>query len=169
MAAFGFVASESTGHESTLSDVRNSFDGTRSVVLQGDAARELAEWCGAPIGSSGWTIHPADIKDLERELALLLADDLKSVGSAATPNQYYRQYASGRFAGRDGIFINGFHESYLSIGNDAGWRSHVVRVSDGGENFWCAIYMRASKQHFVTYKERGRGYGSTHVSFHGLG
>ena len=71
-----------------------SFDESRGVILGGDAAREVAGMCGAKDDSKGWRISPSDIKSLEKELAPLLADDLKRVRANASPHQYYRQYAS---------------------------------------------------------------------------
>jgi hypothetical protein len=91
-----------------------------------------------------------------------------AIRPAATPYQYYRQYAAGKFEKLDAIFINGFHESHLSTFNDTGWRSHLVGVSDGGDHYWCAIYVKGLKGHFVIYKERRHGDGDTHVSFHGV-
>ena len=107
--------------------------------------------CFGATESSGSKIPPTDIQDLE------------SVGFAATPNQYYRQYAAGKIDGRDAIFINGFHESYLPSGDPMRWRSDVVLVSDGGEIFWCAVYVQSLKQHFVTYKDPRLG-GVTRMS-----
>jgi hypothetical protein len=169
IVASSLIASGSSSQDLS-SRKEKEFDASRGVVLRGDAARELAETCGAPVGSSGWKISSIDIKDLEHELAPLLAAELKGAGSAATPDQYYRQYASGRIGGRDAIFINGFHESYLSdSGDQTSWRRRVVHVSDGGEHFWCAIYVKGLKQHFVTYRGRGSGERDTHFWFHGLG
>lgn len=147
---------------------QQAFDASRAVILQGETARDLAEMCGAQTGSETREVAPTDIKSLEQELAPLLAADLKRAGSAATPHQYYRQYAAGRFERLDAIFINGFHESHLSTFNDTGWRSHVVGVSDGGDHYWCAIYVKGLKGHFVIYKERRHGDGDTHVSFMAL-
>ena len=59
-------------------------------------------------------------------------------------------------------------DSLDSTFNDTGWRSHVVAVSDGGDHYWCAIYVKGLKGHFVIYKERRHGDGDTHVSFHGV-
>jgi hypothetical protein len=143
-----------------------SFDANRGVILEGDAAREMAIMCGAQTESNGLKPAPKDVKDLEQELAPLLAGDLKQVGSDASPRQYYRQYAAGKLETRDAIVINGFHESYLSSVKDANWREGVVRVSDGGERYWCAIYIKGLKTHFVTYKKEGH---DMHVRFNGLG
>ncbi len=102
---------------------QQSFDESRGVILEGDAAREVAEMCGAKDDSKGWRISSSDIKSLEKELAPLLADDLRRVRANASPHQYYRQYASGTFANRDAIFVNGFHESHLSTFNDTSWQT----------------------------------------------
>jgi hypothetical protein len=172
IVASGAVAFESPSRDSTSGEEQKVFDPSRRVVLQGDEARKLVAMCFGTTESSGWKIPPIDIQDLERELAPLLAADLESVGFAATPNRYYRQYASGKIDGREAIFINGFHESYLSYlpsGDHMRWRSDVVRVSDGGENFWCAVYVKSLKQHFVTYKDPRLGGRNAHVSFHGFG
>ena len=144
-----------------------SFDESRGVILEGDAAREVAGMCGAKDDSKGWRISPSDIKSLEKELAPLLADDLKRVRANASPHQYYRQYASGTFANRNAIFVNGFHESHLSTFNDTSWQSRPVAVSDGGNYYRCAIYVKGMKRHFVTYKNDVHGAGNMHVSFHG--
>jgi len=143
------------------------FDPSHGVILEGDAARHMAEMCGAEDDSKQWIISLSAIKSVEQELAPLLANDLKRVRSSAVPNQYYRQYAAGTFANRETIFVNGFHESHLSTFNDASWRNRPVAVLDGADYYWCAIYIPSMKRHFVTYKGGPQGVGDMHVSFHG--
>jgi hypothetical protein len=153
-------------------DIQNqpTFDETRGVILEGDAARELVERCG----TIEWNrLSSADINHLDQELAPLLAADLKRAGSGATPHEYYRQYAAGRIGKWDAIFVNGFHESYFSgpfsTAEYATWRQQLVSVSDGGTHYWCAIYIKGIKGHFVRFKKEGGAEGATHVAFHGLG
>jgi hypothetical protein len=43
IVASGLIASESSSRDSTSREEQKSFDVSRSVVLQGDAARELVE------------------------------------------------------------------------------------------------------------------------------
>ena len=143
------------------------FDAARGAILEGAAGREMAEMWGANDSSKEWKISPSDIKSLEKELAPLLADDLTRVGSSASPNRYYRQYTAGTFANRDAISVNGFHQSYLSTFNDASWLSRAVGVLDGGDNYWCAIYVKSLRSHFVKYKNGPDDAGEMHVSFHG--
>jgi hypothetical protein len=45
------------------------------------------------------------------------------------------------------------------------WRRTAVAVSDGGEAYWCAIYIKETGQ-FVKYN--GASFGGTHVAFHGI-
>ena len=146
---------------------RQILDGSRGAVLQGDDARQLVERCGGTPESNGRDITPADIYDLEQELSPLLAADLKEVRSSGTPHQYYRQYAAGKLEGRDAIFVNGFHETYLADVKDANWQHRVVAVADGGDHYWCAIYVKGMQSHFVTFKNEGQGDGDMHVSFNG--
>lgn len=149
-----------------------TFDETRGVILEGDAARDLVEQCGGTYESKR-RLSSADIKLLDQELAPLLAVDLKRAGSDATPDEYYRQYAAGRIGKWDAIFVNGFHQSEFSgpssISEYAKWRSQLVSVDDGGTHYWCAIYSKGIKGHFVRFKNEGGGEGVTHVQFHGLG
>jgi len=155
-----------------------TFDETRGVILEGDEGRELAEECGgtaeskARLSSADIKHLESDIKNLDRELAPLLTEDLRSAGSSATPRQYYRQYAVGKLDKWDAIFVNGFHESYFngpfSADEYASWRHQLVSVSDGGTGYWCAIYVKGMKRHFVRFKKEGGGDVSTHVSFHGV-
>jgi hypothetical protein len=144
-----------------------TFDISHGVVLAGWAAGELAERCGAGADAKERTAGPAEIKILEEELAPLLADDLKNIGSTVTPHEYYRQYAPVVFQGVDAVVVNGFHEAYLSGELEKSWRHRTVSVADGGEHFWCAIYIPGVKDHFVTYQKPGGV--TTHVMFHGLG
>jgi hypothetical protein len=175
-AAMLIVATFSSSGDPTIdkseraSAVRDqqTFDESHGALLKGDAAREMAEMCGAKSESKEWKVAPIDIRNLEQELAPLLTADLKQVGSSATPNQYYRQYAAGQFEMRDAIFVNGFHESYLSSLKDTSWQHRVVSVLDGGDHYWCAIYIKGMKRHFVTYKKEGSRDGATHVSFNGV-
>jgi hypothetical protein len=163
-----------TGQFTQASAVQNqpTFDETRGAILEGDAAHELVEQCGDTIESKH-RLSSADIKRLDQELAPLLAADLKRAGSGATPHEYYRQYAAGRIGKWDAIFVNGFHESYFSgpfsATEYATWRRQLVSVDDGGTHYWCAIYSRGIKGHFVRFNKEGGGEGATHVAFHGLG
>lgn len=159
-------------HERALA-VQNqpTFDETRGVILEGDAARELVEQCGGTVEPKK-QLSSADIKHLDQELAPLLAADLKRAGSGATPQEYYRQYAAGRIGKWDAIFVNGFHESYFSDSFSTDehviWRHQLVSVDDGGTLYWCAIYSKGIAGHFVRFEKEG-GEGTTHVAFHGLG
>ena len=163
-----------TGKYARASAVKNrpTFDETRGVILEGDAARELVEQCGGTVEPKN-QLSSADIKQLDQELAPLLAADLKRAGSRATPHEYYRQYAAGRIGKWDAIFVNGFHESYFSgsfsTDEHLMWRYQLVSVSDGGTHYWCAIYSKGIKGHFVRFKKEGGGEGATLVAFHGLG
>jgi len=170
VATFSSSGDPRTDKSERASAVRDqqTFDESHGALLKGDAAREMAEMCGAKSESKEWKVAPIDIRNLEQELAPLLTADLKQVGSSATPNQYYRQYAAGQFEMRDAIFVNGFHESYLSSLKDTSWQHWVVSVLDGGDHYWCAIYIKGMKRHFVTYKKEGSRDGATHVSFNGV-
>jgi hypothetical protein len=107
-----------------------------------------------------------EIESLEQRLAPLLATDLKNTGSKALPRQYYRQYATGQLGKYHAIFVNGFHENHLSSNPDKiRWRHIAVVVDDGGDAYWCAIYIKELKQ-FVKYK--GDSFRGTHVAFHGV-
>jgi len=163
-----------TGKYAQASAVQNqlTFDETRGVILEGDAARQLVDQCGGTNESNG-RLSSADIKHLDQELAPLLAVDLKRAGSGATPHEYYRQYDVGRIGKWDAIFVNGFHESYFSApfstAEYAIWRYQLVSVDDGGTHYWCAIYSKGINGHFVRFKNQGGAEGATHVEFHGLG
>jgi hypothetical protein len=64
------------------------------------------------------------------------------------------------------IFVNGFHEDHvLSAPDKSSWQHGAVGVSDGGDEYWCAIYVKELKK-FVKYK--GNSFGGTYVSFHGV-
>jgi hypothetical protein len=142
------------------------FDPARGVVLQGSAGREVAEMCGASPKSNSWEVAASDIATVEQQLEPLLAADLINTGSKELPRQYYRQYATGRLNGNHAIFVNGFHEDYLSgTADKSSWRHSAVGVSDGGEEYWCAIYIKETNQ-FVRYK--GNSFGGKYVLFHGV-
>lgn len=170
IAAISLVGDPLTGASAIPN--QPTFDETRGVILEGDAARELVELCGGT-NESKRRLSSADIKHLDRELAPLLAVDLKRAGSDATPDEYYRQYAAGRIGKWDAIFVNGFHQSYLSdfssTSEYATWQNQLVSVSDGGTLYWCAIYSKGIKGHFVRFKNEVGGEGTTHIQFHGLG
>jgi hypothetical protein len=79
--------------------------------------------------------------------------------------RYYRQYATGRLGNRRAIFVNGFHESQLSSLPDAStWRRTALSSADGGDSYWCAIYIKDTGE-FVRFKGR---HFDTHVWFRGL-
>jgi hypothetical protein len=142
------------------------FDPTHAVILSGSEGKAIAEACGGTSGAARSTLTPIDIGRVERLLAPLLAEDLQNSGSTAVPHDYYRQYAAGYLGSRSAIFVNGFHESpFLSSGKESNWRRSAVVVSDGGDSYWCAVYIKQTGE-FVRFKGR---HFDTHVWFRGLG
>jgi hypothetical protein len=149
----------------TREDTPQLFDPTHRVLLSGPEAQSIADACGGTSKSTSWRLEFDDIDRVERTLAPLLAADLRNSGSTAVVRQYYRQYATGRMGSRRAIFINGFHESHIdSAANEASWRSTAVTVSDGGDSYWCAIYIKDTGE-FIRFKGR---HFDTHVWFYGL-
>jgi hypothetical protein len=141
------------------------FDPSHEVVLSGPAGQSVADACGGTSSRTSWAPRSDDIGRLERTLAPLLAADLRNNGSTSVPRQYYRQYATGRLGSRRAIFVNGFHESHISFAaNEPNWRSSAVTALDGGDSYWCAIYIEDTGE-FVKFKGR---HFDTHVWFHGL-
>jgi hypothetical protein len=149
----------------TTPEADQLFDPTHAVILSGSEGKAIAEVCGGTSSTTSRLLTPIDIDRLERQLAPLLAADLRNNGSTALPRQYYRQYATGRLGQRPAIFVNGFHESHLlSAGAANNWRRSAVAVSDGGDSYWCAVYIKETDE-FVSFKGR---HFATHVWFHGL-
>jgi hypothetical protein len=141
------------------------FDPTHRVVLSGPEGQSVADACGGKSSPTSWAPKSDDIDRLERTLAPLLAADLQNSGSTSLPRQYYRQYATGRLGSRRAIFVNGFHESYISFAaHEVNWRRSAVTVLDGGDSYWCAIYIEDTRD-FVKFKGH---HFDTHVWFHGL-
>jgi hypothetical protein len=149
----------------TTQEAAQLFDPTHGVALSGLEGKSVAEACGGTASKTSLPPRADDIDGLERQLAPLLAADLRNSGSTAVPRQYYRQYASGRLGQRPAIFVNGFHESHLlSDAGKSNWRREAVTVSDGGDSYWCAVYVKETRE-FVRFKGR---HFDTHVWFHGL-
>jgi hypothetical protein len=149
----------------TTAEDAQLFDPTHGVILSGLEGKAIADACGGTSSATRSTLTPIDIGRLERKLAPLLAADLRNSGSSAAPRQYYRQYASGRLGSRSAIFVNGFHESFLlSAGKESNWRNSTVTVFDGGDSYWCAVYIKDTGE-FVRFKGP---HFDTHVWFHGL-
>jgi hypothetical protein len=160
------IVAISSALASTIEDAAQSFDPSRGVILSDSEGRSVADACGGTSSSTRWPLSSIDIDRLERTLAPLLAADLRNSGSTAVVRQYYRQYAIGRIGSRRAIFVNGFHESQIaSAANEASWRRSAVTVSDGGDAYWCAIYIKETGE-FVKFKGR---HFDTHVWFRGLG
>jgi hypothetical protein len=150
----------------TTPEAGQIFDPTHAVILSGSQGKAIADACGGTSSTTSRALTPIDIGRLERQLAPLLAADLRNNGSSAVPRQYYRQYATGRLGQRPAIFVNGFHEYHvLSTGDESKWRRIAVDATDGGDSYWCAVYIKETGQ-FVTFKG---GHFDTHVWFHGLG
>jgi hypothetical protein len=162
---FGVIAM-SSALAATSEDAAQFFDPTHGVVLSGPEGRAITDDCGGVTSSStGWALKFDDIDRLERTLAPLLAADLRNSGSTAVVRRYYRQYATGRLGNRRAIFVNGFHESQLSSLPDAStWRRTALSSADGGDSYWCAIYIKDTGE-FVRFKGR---HFDTHVWFRGL-
>jgi hypothetical protein len=159
------VVAMSSALAATLEDAAQFFDPTHGVVLSGPEGRAVADDCGGTPSSTSWALKFDDIDRLERTLAPLLAADLRNSGSTAVVRRYYRQYATGRLGNRRAIFVNGFHESQLSsLPDEFTWRRTAVSAADGGDSYWCAIYIKDTGE-FVRFKGR---HFDTHVWFHGL-
>jgi hypothetical protein len=153
-------------YQDLKTDHSQLFDPARGVVLTGTQGHDVAEMCGASPNSKSWEVSSPEIESLEQQLAPLLAADLRNTGSKALPRQYYRQYATGQLGKFHAIFVNGFHQGYLSSDSDqSSWRHSAVSVMDGGDGYWCAIYIKETKR-FVKYK--GDSFGGRHVAFHGV-
>jgi hypothetical protein len=149
----------------TTQEAGQLFDSTHAVILSGSEGKAIADACGGTPSATSRALTPIDIDRLERQLAPLLAADLLNSGSSAVPRQYYRQYATGRLGQRPAIFVNGFHESrLLSAGDATNWRRSAVAVLDGGDSYWCAVYITETHE-FVRFKGR---HFDTHVWFYGL-
>lgn len=141
------------------------FDPSRGVIFTGPEAQSVAQACGGTLKSASWALKFEDIDGLERALAPLLAADLRNSGSTSVVRQYYRQYAAGRLGSRRAIFVNGFHETHVeSAADEANWRRRAIEVLDGGDSYWCAIYIKDTGE-FVKFKSH---HLDTHVWFHGL-
>jgi hypothetical protein len=165
VSAYGESAATSAGPPSSGNPSQH-FDPTRGVLLQGAQGQEVAEMCGASPKSKSWEVTSSEIESVEQQLAPLLAVDLRNTGSKELPRQYYRQYAAGRLRKFHAIFVNGFHEDHLSSAPDkSSWQHSAVGVLDGGDEYWCAIYVKELNK-FVKYK--GGSFGGTYVSFHGM-
>jgi hypothetical protein len=148
----------------TTQEAGQSFDPTHAVILSGSEGRAIADACGGTPSAASRALTPIDIDRLERQLAPLLAADLLNSGSSAVPRQYYRQYATGRLGQRPAIFVNGFNESHLlSAGDETYWRRNAVAALDGGDSYWCAVYIKETGE-FVRFKGR---HFDTHVWFYG--
>jgi hypothetical protein len=146
-------------------DSAQTFDPTHGVILSGLEGRSVADACSGKPTSASWALKFDDIDRVERTLAPLLAADLKNIGSNALVREYYRQYATGYLDHRRAIFVNGFHESQLSsLADRSLWLRTAVSASDGGDSYWCAIYIEDTGQ-FVKFKGN---HLDTHVWFHGL-
>jgi hypothetical protein len=149
----------------TTEDTGQLFDPTHGVILSGSEGKAIVGACGGTSPTTSRALTPIDIDRLERQLAPLLAADLRNNGSTAEPRQYYRQYATGRLGQRPAIFVNGFHESHISFAaNEPHWRRSAVTVLDGGDSYWCAIYIKDTGE-FVKFNGP---HFDTHVWFHGL-
>jgi hypothetical protein len=140
------------------------FDPTHGVILSGPEGKAIATACGGTSSEARSTLTPIDIGRVERQLAPLLAADLRNSGSSAVPHEYYRQYASGRLGTRAAIFVSGFHESPFLAGDGLKWRHTAVTVLDGGDSYWCAVYIKDTGE-FVRFKG---SHFDTHVWFHGV-
>jgi len=99
----------------------------------------------------GWAPTPTQVRQLEADLALLLASiaDTLSVerGHARPPlRDYYRQYAGLELmTGERVIYVNAFHPYFLKEMADEGreadwWRREPVLVCDGWRGFWGVEY-----------------------------
>jgi hypothetical protein len=148
----------------TTQEAGQLFDPTHAVILSGSEGKAIADACGGTSSTTSRALTPIDIGRLERQLAPLLTADLRNSGSSAVPRQYYRQYASGRLGQRPAIFVNGFNESHLlSAGDETNWRRSAVAALDGGDSYWCAVYINETGE-FVRFKGR---HFDTHVWFYG--
>jgi hypothetical protein len=105
-----------------------------ATVLSPDQAADVVHQCtrATPSKIDGtWTPTPAQIRALERALALVLPQ----------ADEYYRQYAGVVVHGKRIIYVNGFHRGYLEDlkrfgGDTAMWRRQALDICDGGRAFF---------------------------------
>ena len=130
----------------------------RSVIFPQERALELTRQCGRPVPqhvTGTWTPYAATIAQLERELTPALQQALDRTPSLdqkmPRASEYYRQYGGLIAGGRHIVYVNGFHETYVSrtasIGlSSRSWRHRAVWVCDGGYAFFGAEYDPATGQ-----------------------
>lgn len=128
------------------------------TILTGDAARSLAQQCSrvSPGPVEGvWTPTDADVDALEDDLLLRVARELESAGQVPSPGGYYRQYAGFVLGGKRVIYANGVDESAVGDERDTreavrvpgySWRTHAVRICDGGTITFGVEYDPATRQ-----------------------
>jgi hypothetical protein len=85
----------SSAPATTSNGAAELFNPIHGVILSGSEGKAIAEACGGTSSAARSTLTPIDIGRVERQLAPLLAEDLRTSGSTAVPQQYYRQYVSG--------------------------------------------------------------------------
>jgi hypothetical protein len=130
------------------------FHPDRRAVLPPDRAVDLLAQCSRPAPSASsltgsWTPTTRELDRADSLIALALDRALSDRAGPAPfspdlrPISYRRQYAAIVLQGRRVLYVNGFHggteESWSSRGADSlAWRSHPVRVCDGGRGFFGA-------------------------------
>ena len=119
---------------------------TRNVTLPiVQCSREVPK----PIGGM-WTPDQATIHRLDKVLAPVLQEAIDQErplpSKRSTASSYYRQYFGLVVDGRQIIYINGFHETYLKLwvaaspGSRPNWRDKPVDACDGWTLFFGAEY-----------------------------
>jgi hypothetical protein len=161
-AALGILAIAPSLHSARADAASDSLDASHGVVFSGASSRLLVdEFFSREDPIETWDPSAAEISHLEAVLGPELRHRLGKNGGRAIVRDYFRQYAGIHLSGRKLIFVSGFHRSYVEetikwlaqprpeselrafptkarSGNF--WHFVPVRVSDGGDNYFEAIY-----------------------------
>jgi hypothetical protein len=140
------------------------------VVLPPSQAASVAYLCsrpGPPVVRRGWAPTPAQINQLEADLAPLLtsiADTLTRAHGETRPSlrDYYRQYVGLELVtGERVVYVNAFAPLVLKLTAGFGrgadwWKREPALVCDGWRAYWGVEYDPSSRR-FRGFSFDGRG------------
>jgi len=121
----------------------------RAVMTSGEA--KLLPYAGSAFKIERRRITAAQLDALEALLLPMLAAELKSMGSRNPPSSYFRQYAAARSGKHQVILVHGY---LRDAGHSTDWTRKPVDASDGGANFWDAVYV-VKRHQFAKLKRDG--------------
>ncbi|HTV84331.1 MAG TPA: hypothetical protein VME63_02930 [Dyella sp.] len=115
---------------------------SNSVVLSRTQAEMLLHQCSRPTPDNVdgfWSVSDQVAQNVDRDIDKISTLQSTARIAISRPHEYFRQYGGIVISGRQFVYINAIR--YTTLGQtELPWKTKAVRICDGGETSWGALY-----------------------------